>query len=66
MINDWIDIGIFGEETKKELYLLKHKIDRKASNIRVVVAEKPLKAGIDPYHKLIDREPDDNVKTVSQ
>ncbi|HYF03579.1 MAG TPA: M1 family aminopeptidase [Patescibacteria group bacterium] len=65
-INDWIDIGIFGEGKKKELYLSKHKIDSKAKNIRVVVNEKPVKVGIDPYHKLIDRKPDDNVKAVSQ
>ena len=28
----------------------------------MVVAAKPVKAGIDPYNKLIDRNPDDNVK----
>jgi hypothetical protein len=65
-INDWIDIGVFGEGKKKELYLSKHKINKKAQNIHIVVNEKPLKAGIDPYHKLIDRKPDDNVKAVSQ
>lgn len=30
-----------------------------------VVASKPAKAGIDPYHKLIDRHYMDNVKAVA-
>jgi hypothetical protein len=31
----------------------------------MVVSEKPLKAGIDPMNKLIDRNPKDNTKSVS-
>jgi len=30
-----------------------------------VVASRPAKAGIDPYHKLIDRHYMDNVKAVT-
>jgi hypothetical protein len=29
-----------------------------------VVDELPIKAGVDPYNKLIDRLPSDNVRTV--
>ena len=29
-----------------------------------VVPERPVKAGIDPYNKLIDRTPEDNVRAV--
>jgi hypothetical protein len=32
----------------------------------MVVAGRPLRAGIDPYNKLIDRAPGDNVLAVSQ
>jgi hypothetical protein len=32
----------------------------------IVVGEQPVRAGIDPYNKLIDRVSDDNVKKVSQ
>ncbi len=68
-INDWIDIGIFaGEGKKKEdlgakmLYLQKHKITGPKMEFDIIVDEPPTKAGIDPYHKLIDRNPEDNVK----
>jgi ABC-2 type transport system permease protein len=30
----------------------------------IVVGEKPVKAGIDPFNKLIDRNPKDNVKSL--
>ena len=70
---DYIDIGIFAAEDKDEsgrnrtnpLYLQKHKIKSGQSTITVKVKGIPVKAGIDPYHKLIDRIPDDNTKDVS-
>ncbi len=58
-INDWIDVGVLGEE-EKLLYLKKHKINKEESIFTIIVDEKPLKAGIDPYNKLIDRKSDDN------
>jgi hypothetical protein len=36
------------------------------STIVVEVAELPLRTGIDPVNKLIDRRPDDNVIPVSK
>jgi ABC-2 type transport system permease protein len=32
----------------------------------VTVDQQPARAGIDPYNKLIDRNPDDNVITVNK
>ncbi|MBI5220092.1 MAG: aminopeptidase [Bacteroidia bacterium] len=67
VINDWIDIGVYGKDVKgkdKLLYLKKHKINKSQMTFTVTVAEKPLKAGIDPLNKLVDRTPDDNVKSV--
>jgi hypothetical protein len=32
--------------------------------IEIIVGEKPVKAGIDPFNKLIDRNPKDNVKSL--
>jgi ABC-2 type transport system permease protein len=64
-INDWIDIGIYGKNDKgkdKLIYLKKHKITQKENTYTIAVKEKPLRAGIDPLHKLIDRHSDDNVK----
>lgn len=66
---DWIDIGVYGEDDEGEeqlLYLQKHKIDEGTKSFSIEVDQKPIKAGIDPINKLIDRNPDDNVKAVSE
>ncbi|MEO1052290.1 MAG: M1 family aminopeptidase [Bacteroidota bacterium] len=60
----WIDIGVYTEGTngKEQLiYLEKHPIHEGAHTIKVIVPEKPSRAGIDPLNKLIDRSPLDNV-----
>jgi hypothetical protein len=66
--SDYIDIGVFAAEDKDEngrtrvnpLYIQKHKIKPGQSTITIKVKGEPVKAGIDPYNKLIDRLPDDN------
>ena len=35
-------------------------------HVTVVVDEEPERAGIDPRHLLIDREPDDNLRPVEK
>ncbi len=64
-IRDYIDIGVLGED-EKELYLRKHLIDKPEMEFTLIVDEKPLKAGIDPYHKLIDRMIADNTAKVTE
>jgi hypothetical protein len=49
-----------------EVHLQKHKIDRSEVKLEIVVEEEPLEAGIDPYIKLIDRNPDDNLKRAER
>jgi hypothetical protein len=64
IMNDWVDIGIYGKpENGKDrlIYIQKHQIKDGESTIRLVVDEEPVKAGIDPINKLIDRNPEDNV-----
>ncbi|WP_047417973.1 M1 family aminopeptidase [Cellulophaga sp. Hel_I_12] len=70
--NNLVDIGLFGEDVvnddgvtiKNPLYF-KLKWLKSGDNVFTIVTdEKPLKAGIDPYNKLIDRNSDDNLKTV--
>jgi len=71
-MNDYIDIGIFGAETKDKdgrkktnpIYLQKYKLQQGAKKITIRVKGKPFKAGIDPYNKLIDRIPIDNIGDV--
>jgi ABC-2 type transport system permease protein len=69
-MNDYIDIGVFaansnnkeGRSVVNPLYLKKYKLTYGQHTISVVVKEKPVNAGIDPYAKLIDRQPNDNMK----
>lgn len=70
--NDYIDIGVFaadkvddsGKKWTQPLYLKKHKLTNGDHTITVTVQGKPVRAGIDPYNKLIDRVPEDNRKEV--
>jgi aminopeptidase N len=64
-IGDWIDIGVLGKDGK-ELYLAKQRISQAQMDFELLVDEPPVEAGIDPYVKLIDRNPDDNVKKVGR
>lgn len=63
-LDDRIEIGIFGASKEVPLYLAKHRIRAGVQTVRVIVKEMPERAGIDPLHKLIDREKDDNVREV--
>lgn len=72
--NDYIDIGIFtddevskdGKKSTKPLYLQKHRFTTGEHTIVVQVKGNPIRAGIDPYNKLIDRVPEDNRKDVEK
>jgi len=65
-IDDWIDIGVFGAGKKetlgKPLFMEKRHITKASETFEIVVNEKPARGGIDPYNKLIDRNPKDNTK----
>ena len=69
-VNDWMDIGVFGskivkdKKTETELYLQKRKINKNKMEFEITVDQEPLKVGIDPYNKLIDRTPDNNIKSL--
>ena len=69
-LNDWIDIGVFGskevkgKKTETELYLQKRKINKNKMEFEIIVNEEPVKVGIDPYNKLIDRTPDNNTRLL--
>ena len=69
-LSDYIDVGIFTEEEidgkkrEKILYLKKHKITSIYNKITLVVDEKPIEVGIDPFNKLIDTQSEDNRKKI--
>jgi len=71
-MDDWVDFGVFGEKDPKGppegrlLALEKRRVDGSATTFEMVVDSEPVKAGIDPFNKLIDRDPDDNLISVSE
>jgi ABC-2 type transport system permease protein len=68
LLNDYIEIGVFKGEKDHEtpLYLKKEKITQEKNTFEITVDEKPTRAGIDPYNKLVDRVADDNMIPVTQ
>ncbi len=70
-LQDYIEIGIFGEPKKQgnytidnELFLKKYKIDKINNKLQIEVKEKPIQVGVDPYNKLIDTDSNDNRKKI--
>jgi ABC-type transport system involved in multi-copper enzyme maturation permease subunit len=66
-MSDYIDVGVFGPEEPgnslgRPLSVYKILVTEGQSSVEIIVDEEPVKAGIDPYNKLIDRVPGDNVK----
>ena len=65
--NDWIDVGIMkydGTGKHSYQYLQKQLFTGGRKTLVITVDNKPSKAGIDPLHKLIDRNSEDNIKEV--
>ncbi|MBF9220500.1 ABC transporter permease/M1 family aminopeptidase [Hymenobacter ruricola] len=72
---DYIDLGVFGPDKSageawdvrgKPLFLKKVKLTKPETTLHFVVNEKPAKAGVDPYQKLIERYYYDNVKPLDE
>ncbi|MBL4746719.1 MAG: hypothetical protein JKY08_10170 [Flavobacteriaceae bacterium] len=64
-MKDYIEIGVFGEDdsddkNEVELYLKKLKITEINNKITLILDQKPLEVGVDPYNKLIDTDSNDN------
>ena len=52
------------EHNERPLYLKVQHVTQEQGTIDVVVDAEPFEVGVDPYNKLIDRNPDDNRKRV--
>jgi ABC-type transport system involved in multi-copper enzyme maturation permease subunit len=68
-VADYVDVGVFGDRVPGQklgepLLVKKVKITQAVTTLDFVVPKEPKKAGIDPYNKLIDRTPEDNVVAV--
>ena len=68
-IDDWMDVGVLGSKgpdgVEKVLTMEKKKITGSKMQFEFVVNEQPTKSGVDPFNKLIDRNPEDNTTNVS-
>jgi hypothetical protein len=70
-VDNWIDIGVFaapgenGADPGRPLFMEKRRITEPTTSIEIVVDEEPARAGIDPYNKLIDRNPDNNTVAIT-
>ena len=60
---DFIDIGAVDDQGNA-IAIERHKITRADNAFTLTVDRKPVRAGIDPLNKLIDRTPDDNTIAV--
>jgi ABC-2 type transport system permease protein len=61
--NDLMRIAVLGEGGK-ELFVEKCRMTRPVETLEIVVSGKPVRAGIDPFHELIDAHPDDNARSL--
>ena len=67
-INDYIDIGVYAmgkNDKEKIIYLKKYKFTKDKQTIIVKVKEKPVRVGIDPIYKLVDRNTEDNRAVIT-
>jgi hypothetical protein len=71
-MNDYIDIGVFGQDTKNKdgstkahfAYLKRYKLNRGKHELTFSVKGKPKAVAIDPLGYLVDRNPNDNIKDL--
>lgn len=72
-MDDWIEVALFKNAERGDtladkngipVYAKKHKLRSGAQHITVITSEKPIRGGIDPTHRLIDRQVNDNTKGV--
>jgi hypothetical protein len=63
-----VDIGVFNgkKNEEKPLYMHREKIAGERQTFTIVVDQRPTRAGIDPYNKLIDRISEDNMIDVAE
>lgn len=64
-MNDLVDVGIFASDKNEPLYLTRHRIHSGMQTLRIIVPQKPSRAGVDPDGKLIERVREDNVVKVT-
>jgi hypothetical protein len=67
-VHDLIEVGVFSgtKDHEQPIHTEKQWITKNDETITFLVDQKPTRAGIDPYNKLIDRNPEDNMMDVTK
>ncbi len=68
-INDWIEIGVYAQdttETDQLVYTQKHKITSQITDIEILVNQAPSKVGISPFDILIDKNSEDDLIKIEK
>ena len=68
---DWLPVALFperkrGEAPPKPLVLQYRRLRTGRNELDFITKQKPAKAGVDPYHVLVDRTLEDNIKAVTE
>ena len=67
-MDDLVEIGVFAANDTSQLatplYVERHRIRSGKQTIVVTVNKPPVRAGVDPFDKLIDRRREDNLRKV--
>ena len=68
-VSGLFDIALLGERDEETdlhevISIEKYAIDTTSETITIISDVKPHSVGIDPFNKLVDRNPDDNIKSV--
>jgi hypothetical protein len=64
-MNDLLEVGVYAPGKEDPIHLARHRIRSGKQTIRIIVPQKPSRAGVDPFRKLIERERGDNVVDVN-
>ena len=71
-MDDLVEVVVFGEPESSgtidgaPLISEEHRLQSGANNVTLVVDERPHRAGVDPYHQLVDRVAADNLRTLEE
>jgi aminopeptidase N len=64
-LDDLVDVGVYDGDGKL-LLLTRQRLKQAQTQLKLTVAARPARAGVDPLNKLIDRRPNDNVIRVEK
>lgn len=69
-LDTWFDVVVFPESStdvlaQTPLYQHKHRLTTGSQTLVIRVPQRPGRVGVDPFHVMIDRTPDNNLRAVT-